>query len=383
MREKLIKKNVNLLTFVLLAMLLFSQLAYAQNVFGFKTSVDWILIAYLVIFIVLSLLGISFMISKIFALPQLEAWAKEEFVNVLFSIAILAIFSAFVGVIEQLSNSIANDILSSKSREGALSYWSYKPSEGRWNIVQTSNPNCPPPCHFYIARGFLGSIYEKYGDALKNLAQYYFLSHYFSTFSTGTGFDIAFKKFVFSMGFGYPLHADLTILNNIFYTVVSEYLKIITSLKMQEIALGYLPPLAGVLFVIGIITRSVWFLRKFAGLMIAIGIGLYAIFPLTYVLGWYIIDQSIATVSIDLPEQDLFKAAGASAIGLGDIDILFTDFNDKGLVTKLGVLDALGRAYIPIIVLPILALFTTLGFVRHFSPMIGGDPEIAGLTRII
>ncbi len=373
--------------FVLLALLLFSSLSFAATseyvVFGFKADVDWILISYVVILILLSILGIAFMISRLFAMQQLEAWVKEEFIDVLFSIAILVFFTTFIGIIEQSSSSLANDALERVAENGQVQYWTYKPDEGRWNLNTMSSPSCPYPCHIYIARGFLGSLYEKYGSSLKGIAQYYFLSVFYMTENIGTGFDITFNKFTFELGIGFPTHAYLTVYNNILATVVSEYLKIISALKMQEIALGYLTSLAGILFIIGIVSRSVWFLRKFGGLLIAAGIGLYAIFPLLYVLCWYTIDRSVVDFTVSLPGYDSTASIYGGASGLGEMNLLFTKFNDAGVVTSVGMLDALGRAYIPIIIVPILAIFTTIGFIRHFSPMIGGDVEIAGLTRLI
>ncbi|MEM3431313.1 MAG: hypothetical protein QXW80_01660 [Candidatus Micrarchaeia archaeon] len=380
--------KIAMVVFVLILCISFSFAA--QDVFGFHTDVDWILIAYLVILIVALLLGIAFMISKVFAMHELEAWTREEAMNLIISIAILVLFTAFVGVAEQIANSLSKDVLSSSvsaSASGNISYWQYIPNEGRWKTIETSNPSCEYPCYIYMARGFLGSLYEKYGESLKSIAQYYFVSVFYSTQSIGSGVDFTWGKFKFEFGMGFPLNAGLTIYNNILATVVSEYLKIITAIKMQEIALVYLSSLAGMFFILGIISRSVWFLRKFGGLFVAAGIGLYLIFPMVYVLSWYTIDRSAIIFEVDLPQpvssDDPLSFFTGGIGGLGNVDLLFTRYNDNGSVISIGMLDSLGRSYIPIIVVPILAIFTTLGFIRHFSPMIGGDPEIAGLTRII
>ncbi|MEM3889893.1 MAG: hypothetical protein QXY17_00245 [Candidatus Micrarchaeia archaeon] len=380
--------KIAMVVFVLILCISFSFAA--QDVFGFHTDVDWILIAYLVILIVALLLGIAFMISKVFAMHELEAWTREEAMNLIISIAILVLFTAFVGVAEQIANSLSKDVLSSSvsaSASGNISYWQYIPNEGRWKTIETSNPSCEYPCYIYMARGFLGSLYEKYGESLKSIAQYYFVSVFYSTQSIGSGVDFTWGKFKFEFGIGFPLNAGLTIYNNILATVVSEYLKIITAIKMQEIALVYLSSLAGMFFILGIISRSVWFLRKFGGLFVAAGIGLYLIFPMVYVLSWYTIDRSAIIFEVDLPQpvssDDPLSFFTGGIGGLGNVDLLFTRYNDNGSVISIGMLDSLGRSYIPIIVVPILAIFTTLGFIRHFSPMIGGDPEIAGLTRII
>jgi hypothetical protein len=373
-------------SFALFVILSLSLLSAADTVtFGFRTDIDWISIAYIVLIIVALLLGIAFMISRVFAMPQLEAWTKEEFVNLLISVAILVLFTGFAELSENVAHSLASDILSSTTQTGNIAYWYYKPTEGRWGlneIEQGQTPDCPYPCHIYIARGFLGSLYERYGESLKSIAEYYFVSVFYMTENIGTGFDLTWGKFKFEFGFGYPLHAGLTIYNNILSIVVGEYLKIITALKMQEIALVYLTSLAGMLFILGIVSRSVWFLRKFGGLLVAAGVGLYFIFPMIYVLGWYTIDRSAVSFGIDLPDFQPGNVGGVltgGLQGLGNINDLFTDFDNN----RIGVLDALGRAYLAIIVLPILGLFTTIGFIRHFSPMIGGDVEIAGLTRII
>ncbi|MEM3408022.1 MAG: hypothetical protein QW054_00250 [Candidatus Micrarchaeia archaeon] len=391
--DKIINKGTcdRKIAMVVYVLFLFVSFSFAaQDVFGFHTDVDWILIAYLVILIVALLLGIAFMISKVFAMHELEAWTREEAMNLIMSIAILVLFTAFIGVAEQIANSLSKDILSSSvsaSASGNISYWQYIPNEGRWKTIETSNPSCEYPCYMYMARGFLGSLYEKYGESLKGIAQYYFVSVFYSTQSVGSGVDFTWGKFKFEFGMGFPLNAGLTIYNNILATVVSEYLKIITAIKMQEIALVYLSSLAGMFFILGIISRSVWFLRKFGGLFVAAGIGLYLIFPMVYVLSWYTIDRSVVMFEVDLPEpaasDDLLSFFTGGIGGLGNVDLLFTKYNENGSVISIGMLDALGRSYIPIIVVPILAIFTTLGFIRHFSPMIGGDPEIAGLTRII
>jgi hypothetical protein len=387
--NKKARKSLNY-SFALFVILFVSLISAADTVtFGFRTDIDWISIAYIVLIIVALLLGIAFMISRVFAMPQLEAWTKEEFVNLLISVAILVLFTGFAELSENVVHSLASDILSSTTETGNIAYWYYKPTEGRWGlneIEQGQTPDCPYPCHIYIARGFLGSLYERYGESLKSIAEYYFVSVFYMTENVGTGFDLTWGRFKFELGFGYPLHADLTIYNNILSTVVGEYLKIITALKMQEIALVYLTSLAGMFFILGIVSRSVWFLRKFGGLLVAAGIGLYFIFPMIYVLGWYTIDRSAVSFTLDLPEFDpgnLGAGITGGISGLGNIDNLFTSYNANGIPTSIGMLDALGRAYLAIIVLPILAIFATIGFIRHFSPMIGGDIEIAGLTRII
>ena len=376
------------LLFILIISVSFAQTEYSA--FGFKSDFDWITIAYIVLMIVIALLAIAFGISRVFAMPQLEAWTKEEFMNLLISMAILVLFTMFMGAVESISSSLASDILYSTAEDGSIQYWTYLASSGRWDLITTDSPQCPYPCHIYMARGFLGSQYEKYGPTISSVSKLYFVSVLYQSATYGMKMDLTAWISRLSFGFGWPSNAELIIYNNILSTVIGEYLKIITALKMQEIMLVYTTSLAGALFILGLITRSVWFLRKFGGLLLAAGVGLYVIFPLIYVMSWYSIDRSTVVfsdpaITIPDPSASVGDAIG-NIVGGGfeaDINAMFTDYDDEGRVASLGLLDALGRAYLSNIVIPILAIFTTIGFIRHFSPMVGGDTEIAGLTRII
>ncbi|VVB73406.1 Uncharacterised protein [uncultured archaeon] len=371
----------------ILAMLMLSSLAFAQQtptIFG-KES-EWVIWASVVMLIAASMLGIAFGLARLFAIPSLEAWTKEEFLNLLFSVVILVLFVTTAGVIESVSTSLAKDILTSTvSESGAVQYWSYIPGTGRWSRISTSAPDCPYPCQFYIARGFLGSTYEIYGESLKGMAKTHAVSLLFESFGVGTSFDLTAFVPKLDIQVGMPLYSGKAIFNNSLGTVVEELLKIVTALKVQEVGLAYLAGLSTTLFIVGIITRILWFTRKFGGLMVALGIGLYTITPLIYVLGWYTIDRSTASFN----DPVMRGIEGVTIGSLGDsfapaeVGLLFTQYDSAGRVSKLGILDSLSRAYIPIMVIPVLAIFATIGFVRQLSPMIGGDTEIAGLTRII
>ncbi|MEM3431396.1 MAG: hypothetical protein QW783_02525, partial [Candidatus Micrarchaeia archaeon] len=285
-------KSLHFVLLVLSLSIFLSSVAFAQTganvgrVFGFSTNIDWLFVSYFVMLIVILLLGIAFMISRVFALRELEAWTKEEAMNVVLSIAILFLFTAFVGIVESLASSLAKDILSSTAADGSIQYWSYVSSTGRWNLITTSSPSCEYPCHIYIARGFLGSLYERYGQVIKQLSKSYFVGKLYEGLSVGSSVQVTLfgKQITFSFGIGaFPEYLSY---NKIIEIILLEYLKIITAVKIQEFALVYLTSLSGLLFVIGIVSRSFWFLRKFGGLMIALGIGIYIFVPLMYVLAW-------------------------------------------------------------------------------------------------
>lgn len=382
------------------ALLLLIPGVSAQQEAQFTLRGGWIEVAAITMIIAFVLLSIIFMFSRLLGIHTMEAWVRDEIGNVIFSAVIVLLFVTFAGVIESAANSMASDMLASTQADGKVRYWTYNGASGRWG-EETEFKSCPSPCQFYLARGFLGATYEQYGKMVRSNAESLAGSLTMESAAVGTSVTIQLWSFwKLNIAFGLPLYAGRAIFNNTLSVVVEEMLKITTALKAQEIALAYAAGLASVFFIIGIITRILWFLRKFGGLLVALSIGLYVILPLVYVLGWYTIDRSTVALGEDLvllngvPQcsgDDESTCTGTSISDLGDIGgvsdetvrSLFTQFDDNNKVKSIGLLDALGRAYLPAIIIPMLAIFVTIGFVRHFSPMLGGDTEIAGLTRII
>ena len=347
------------------------------SITGTSSVIAWSGVIFAIVFI---LLGIAFMVSKVFGIPAWEAWVKDEVANVIFSAFIVIMFITFTGVIEAASSSLASDILSSTQSGGQTQYWSYNAGTGRWSEATTAS--CLYPCHMYLARGFLGSTYEIYGRTLKSVAKEYSVSSIFESLGIGSTMDLLFFTKL-DIQIGYPLGYGRAIYDNALSTVTKEYLPVLATLKTQEIALSYLVGLSNVFFVIGILTRIFWPTRKFGGLLVAIAIGIYAILPLVYVMAWYAIDRSSASFNDPIVPASMDVISNGESVGTVSLDPLFTKYDSVGRVSQIGVLDGLARAYLCATVIPLLAIFTTIGFVRHFSMMIGGDTELAGLTKII
>jgi hypothetical protein len=234
----------------------------------------------------------------------------------------------------------------------------------------------------YLARGFLGSTYEIYGRTLKSVAKEYAVSSIFESLGIGTTMNLVFITDL-NIQIGYPLGPGRAIYDNSLNTVVKEYLVVLTTLKTQEVALSYMVGLSNVFFVIGILSRIFWPTRKFGGLLMAIAIGLYTILPLVYVMAWYTMDRSSASFNDPIVPANMDVISNGESIGSVSLDPLFTTYDGAGRVIQIGVLDGVGRAYLCATVIPLIAMFTTIGFIRHFSMMVGGDTELAGLTKII
>jgi len=376
-------QSIGMLT--VLAILSFVQPAFAQSLLA--AWPDWITWTAIIMLGTATIIGIAYMIGKTFAIPSWEAFAKDEFANILFTAFIAFMFISFVGVIESVTNSLATDMLSSvpaTQSSTAIQYWTYNDATGRWGTSPTPG-SCQYPCQFYIARAFLGSTYEKYAGQIKEVSKALATSKYLESIGMGFAFELkglpGFDPL--AINFGLPLYSGRAIFNNSLATALSEFLNTAANLKLQESLLVYLSGLSGIFFVSGLLFRILWFTRKFGGLLIAAGIGIYTIFPIAYALAWYTVDRTTVTIQEDTLPAGTVSEGGIGAPGTTDISSLFTEYDGKGKPTKVGLLDSLGRSYIMTMVTPMIAIFITLGFIRQFSPMIGGDTEVAGLSKLI
>ena len=330
------------------------------------------------------LLAITYMLSKLFALPEWEAFAKSEFGQLIFSAFLFVMFVLISGIIEEGTHSLASDILTKTVAVGEnVTYWSYNSQAGTWS--ETNNYRCEYPCHIYLARGFLGTTYESYKNTFKEVSRAYVISKLYESLSIGNTAEIVlFSKF--DIAYSVPVYAGRAIYDNSLEVTIKDLSRAMAIIKAQEVALVYATNLAFAFFIGGLVLRVLWFTRKFGGLLIALAIGIYVFLPFIYVLGWYTVDKTGIVFDLQDPDSQMVSNAGQlgdTFLGETDVSALFTAYDTEGRETKMGLLDVTGRAYIAAIFIPALAILSVIGFVRHFSPMIGGDPEIAGLSKLI
>jgi len=376
------------------AMLMLLTVGFAQAqqpVFTVDASILNISLALLII--MSSLLAIGFMASRVFGITAFEAWIREEYAELIFTAVLLVMFSVLATMVETIADQLANDTLFVSASAGSQNtYWAYNQDTGRWS---PGTKACAQPCQFYIARAFLGSLYETYYKQIMSVGRFYSESKMWESFVPGSEADQIFG--MIDLEFSIPLYAQRAVFNNSLELVIDVLLKALLSVKTQEFLLFYLSYLPIPFFAAGILFRIPWFTRKLGGLLIALSLGVYIILPLIYTLGWYTIDKTSVTVTVT-PLVDDSSLLGIPSVGslmpfeTPDTSVLFTNYTcveqasygcARYTENSVGLLDIAGRTFIATLAIPLIAIFTTIGFVRQFSPMIGGDAEIAGLTRMI
>ncbi len=375
----------------------------------------------LVIIIAVFALISAWMVARAFQLRDLETLIKNEIYQAFVSAILFGAFVVFVPLLESVSQEFGAKILGSQtgwSASNATGTWVIIPNAtaytyryretgagagkgaGRWEAVQGGTITCTYPCHFYLARAFLGRTYEQIAQQARATVKMYAELVFVETMHFG--FYINILGLPFSLKFDIAPFAGYGVLYEQLGTAADFMAKAMLSVKFQEQVLLYIQNGVFPIFLVaGLILRTLWFTRKLGGLMLAIALGLYSIFPLLYVLGWYTVDviPVLPKLNTDLiphgtpqPKDLILFTHDLTPSSSDFAKVLFTQYDPvTGMpaidpitgMSSIGVLDTTAMLMIPAVALPLLNIFITLAFIKALSPALGGDVEIAGLTRLL
>jgi len=372
----------------------------------------WFPVVWIVILIAMLATSLAFMVGKGFGMRELEVWGKEELYQAIASAVILGVFSGIIFAMDASAKAFAADILEAgysmpeqfaerlaagEAVPRIALHWQYR-GDGRIRWEQTAQRlaagscvrNDPAAaCHFYIARAFLGSTFEKLYKVSDQAVRAYAWLVLLDTLSVNVGFVAGLK---FAISIGVSPFGGTSIIYDTIETAFTVMVKSLVLLKFQEIALMYIERGVFPIFMIsGLMLRSVWFTRKLGGLLLAMAIGFYTILPFMYILDWYTMDASLANYNLDAlgmlgtgtTPESYFETEQPGQAVQNEEDLLFTEYEKDNSVLTYGMLDLAARYALIAFGAPVINLLVWLGFTRALSGFLGGDIEIAGITRII
>ncbi len=409
-----------------------------------------VMFAFLALSVVL--ISLAYMVGWAFGLDKLKGWAKHEIGEVIACVLILVLIKAFAVSADQTVDVLVKwiDPLGYQTLCG----------------VQGTAPHGYQgmPCHMRVATNFVLSIFYETASFFKAIGIAYSLVSYIATFSitfhlNGIGVVLASVGVPTSFGFGGArVKVD-------FYSYVFSYLtKLLIILRFEEIILRFIVfALFPVLLPLGIALRGFFLTRRLGGLLIAIALALYYVFPMFFVFGdavYYdvITYHNLAPSSINPQEgknaiapvvlinhfnipmvdissratavnvqhpmavsREILNTQGLSAdvcSGLAEwwkkaenpnsnapwlenevtdtdkvLNAHFTKFMEEyvgdmdllpsGFKQNLYALDIVARLMFFTLTFSFLAVIGTIATIKTLSPMLGGDTELAGLTRLI
>ena len=207
--------------------------------------------------------ALAYMFASFFGDEKLKAWAKTEVFQAVFSAVMVGVLAFFIVTVDIIATGVAQ----------------LDPAASLVCTVSAANPS-PPPCHIAVAKNYLKTIFNSASYEAKELL---FLNNWFLVLSQmSVSYQQLFPPFA---NISSPLLAGLSIPAETISTAFDMLIKSMIALKFQEFLIDFTEQLFFPIFVVmGLIARCFSFTRKFGGLMIALGLSLYFIFPGTYIL---------------------------------------------------------------------------------------------------
>jgi len=265
----------------------------------------WIPIALLALGIAIILTAIVYMIGSALSNDKMKMWAKLELVEVFYSAVIIAVIAVpSVGVL-----SVVDSIV-----KGSLGYGDDGPlvwipesdtfaSLCKDDIAQNqmSIYNNVSACHIRLGMYFMHALFKETSDfAYKDYLSYIYTS-------MAADFTMNFEFITEAAGFFTvaPWRGFFTMGNTIKSLVFDYAIKLMILLKFQEVMLAFIAKaLFPALFVVGAVLRTFTFSRRLGGLLLAMALSLYYVFPMFYALGGIVmLDIKAQVLSPDNPNN--------------------------------------------------------------------------------
>ena len=426
--------STNRLALSAIALMLFATLGCTGTAGAQKTQImGWSGIAGLALLIVVLLLAIGYMAAVFMHDDRLKAWVTRELGQVLFSAVIIVVAVLLVGSLDSWLR-----VLSLAGSPEWQNYVNYGVCcvPGNACVLPQASDVRGRACHIELASDYLQILYETARHSAATYLDNYGWYAFLSRMSVST--TVVMK---FMAGLSFTPFAGLEMTAEFFSTLFDMAIKTMMLIRAQQMFLDFLwYPFFPVMISMGLVLRIFYFTRKLGGMLVAIALALYVVFPMFYVLSNGILwgfmthsgtgswehfgntysepgaggealpaygGQSISpaqrangvfsqpAIKIDLcnsstqSEQDSMKLA---MNGVGDN----WDFYEGGRWYSQALSFATGKAFEPggpiahlallmvfTLFIPFLSLMTSLAAFKVLSPMIGGDVEISLLSRLI
>ncbi|VVC03833.1 Uncharacterised protein [Candidatus Burarchaeum australiense] len=225
---------------------------------------NWGTTSLLIVFVTILIISLVYLLAEFSQSKELHAWAVTEFFQAGMSMLIIFMLILLFSTLSQLSCSLVN----------------------------LSNPLAPTlPCtsgeqQFLMAETYLSDLrdislkltHDSTIHAVKMIGK-----------STGKFSLVAVDLLpAFFSGFSMRYAAGVDIFSDRDMQIADEAMRLAASLNAQQLFLQYLQAsLIPLLLIAGVVLRAIFFTRKLGGLLIAIAIALFTVYPLTYLLFQY------------------------------------------------------------------------------------------------
>ena len=283
----------------------------------------WNMLAFLAVAIVSLLLALGYMAATFLGDDKMKAFVKKELGQLVISVLlILFITSAFVYGMDTI---LKNVIIGGPGIT----------TQG-WQDYVSNAVCCEPgtggclakgvmPCHIAVAMDFLQTIY----GSLNATALSYFYNHWFSAFLSFLNVSLSARVVVSMASLSIRPFAGLSMNSDMYSILFDLAMKNMMLVRVQQIFIDFfLIAFFPVMLSMGLVLRVFYFTRKLGGLLIALSLAMYYVFPMFYVLSNAILFQLVAQPA---------GGTGAGTFGMGIDQSQPLPFTKNTLLTPNGI----------------------------------------------
>jgi hypothetical protein len=267
------KKKIAMLVFLAFATVSLAQPANTTEIIETQISettleilTSWQSLAIFALIISAILVGLAYMFSISFEMPELQAWAGNEVSQVIANAILILALVVVIGFLDTTTSVMIN--------ASEVSYCEV-------------GQNCLQNTSLLYLTDYIGGAEDGAKDCLKNTMQ--------AGAWVGRSIGIyANTIWLLQLGVRTTLAANY-ILDVDRYTLIYEYyMGILSSLYSQKFFLEQFAFKAGpVLLALGVVARTFFITRKTGGLLIAIAAGVMFFLPMMYVFDWVTLDMVV------------------------------------------------------------------------------------------
>ncbi|MFH1684850.1 MAG: hypothetical protein ABH983_00950 [Candidatus Micrarchaeota archaeon] len=149
---------------------------------------------------------------------------------------------------------------------------------------------------------------------------------------------------------------------------------LLIGLNAQSALLEYLRMnMLHVFIPVGILLRSLYFTRSVGALFISLGIGMYFLFPIFFVLldPGFTASPLPATLDVPIPQPYCYATMSSTVSVMKSLET--AGVGSTSSLAVAGVKENLSKSYVTLMLHPLIALFLTLTFVKYMMTILGGD----------
>ena len=403
----------------------------------------WLSMTGIALLIVILLLSLGYMASVFLADEKMKAWVKKEVGQAVVSAIIVAIVISSLYIFDSGLRTVIAEAGQDQGQDKLHVPWENYIYSGV--CCDPSTTMCIKvmrhgmPCQSLVAIDYLQMIYE----SLEKTSDVYYAKHFQNAFIAGLSGGFSILGYDFLPTFSVNPFAFMT-MNADFYSILFDLaIKNMMLVKAQQIFFEYFGMVVFPLMLsMGLVLRIFYFTRKLGGLLIALSLAFYYVFPLAYTLcdailfgmmgGWTQANRNTLGLTYDgsgsggaipfldvaftMPdakkEDPLFSQSIAYDIcgtaspadssaqegylssfrnnwnSLSGMGWFSKSFGNYGTIVGNGFapdgpIGSLSSLFMFTLIAPFLGLMVSLAFFKVLSPLIGGDVEISLLSRLI